>query len=275
MPAATIIRPCRSAATARKTDAGGGGSWRRVVRHSGTDYAATAQGLGTTYGDAAVCLSRPIPARARRGRKRSSTRRSIGYRKAAERSWPSPSSMSPRRGALYARRRCAGPGTIRAGAVTGCSIRRRSGPDADSLARAEANTAAEYDVLLYRGVSGPLAAQTISGTVDVLLGVGNRAPTNADLHYHLHVYVTQGDSDTPRGTLLTDYREAAGVNEWPNVVDESRPGQALTARASAGLAGGYRGRSAGRRDRLYRAQYASRRRSPASCATARSAMRRI
>jgi hypothetical protein len=79
---------------------------------------------------------------------------------------------------------------------------------------AETSAVDEYDVLLYRGVSGPLAAGTIgTGTVNVMLGVYEQNAA-ANCHYHLHIYVTQGDSDTPRGTLLTDYREGAGVNEW-------------------------------------------------------------
>jgi hypothetical protein len=72
----------------------------------------------------------------------------------------------------------------------------------------------EYDVLIFRGVSGKLKAGTIgTGTVNVMLGVDTTS-TDANTHFHLHIYVTQGDSDTPRGTLLSDYREAAGVNEW-------------------------------------------------------------
>jgi len=88
----------------------------------------------------------------------------------------------------------------------------------------------EYDVLLYRGVSGVLAAGTIgTGTVDVMLPVyANNATVN--LHYHLHIYVTQGDSDTSRGTLLSDYREAAGVNEWG--YDSATCGRALNAPAA-------------------------------------------
>lgn len=82
-----------------------------------------------------------------------------------------------------------------------------------SVARAETNASTTWDVLLYRGVSGPLAAQTISGTVDVVVGV-SESNAAADFFWHLHIYCTQGDSDTPRGTLLTDYVENT-TNEWP------------------------------------------------------------
>lgn len=77
----------------------------------------------------------------------------------------------------------------------------------------ETNAADNFDVLLARGVTGPLAAQTISGTVDVIIG-NWESNADANYHWHIHIYATQGDSDTPRGTLLSDYVEAAGVNEY-------------------------------------------------------------
>lgn len=65
----------------------------------------------------------------------------------------------------------------------------------------------EWDGLFYRGVSDPLVAGTIgTGTITVGIGVREDA-TNYDCYWHLHIYVTQGDSDTVRGTLLSDYRE--------------------------------------------------------------------
>lgn len=85
------------------------------------------------------------------------------------------------------------------------------------IATDETNSSPTWDVLLYRGVSGTLAAQTITGTVDIVAGVWEQIGTIVDLNWHIHIYVTQGDSDTPRGTLLSDYVEAAGVNEWPTV----------------------------------------------------------
>jgi hypothetical protein len=101
---------------------------------------------------------------------------------------------------------------------------------ATNVPAAETNVTAEWDVLLYRGVSGPLAAATIgTGTVDVMLPVIENTAA-ADFNYHLHIYVTQGDSDTPRGTLLSDYREAAGVNEWGTAA--ATCGRALNAAAS-------------------------------------------
>lgn len=111
------------------------------------------------------------------------------------------------------------PATIRgawdktAGAVTQALMRTRTGGAITSIQIGETDAAANFDVLLYRGVSEALAAQTISGTLDVMLGV-DESSASADFAYHLHLYVTQGDSDTPRGTLLSDYVEAVG-QEWP------------------------------------------------------------
>ena len=82
-----------------------------------------------------------------------------------------------------------------------------------SVARAETNANDEYDVLLYRGVSGPLGTQEIDVNVNVVIGVSG--PAAANDHWHLHIYTTQGDSDTVREVGLDNYREAAGVNEWP------------------------------------------------------------
>lgn len=83
-----------------------------------------------------------------------------------------------------------------------------------NLGIAETNATLDFDVLLARYISGPLAAQTINGTIDACIALSSSSAA-ANLHWHLHIYVTQGDTDTPRGTLLSDYTEAAGTNEWP------------------------------------------------------------
>jgi hypothetical protein len=127
------------------------------------------------------------------------------------------------------------PATIRgawddtAGAVTRALSPQNVGPGAvTSVSRAEAVTTNNYDVLLYRGVSGKLGAQTISGTLDVVIGV-DESSLLANMCYHLHVYVTQGDSDTPRGTLLSNYVETT-ANEWPATA--SSAGRALASAQS-------------------------------------------
>lgn len=123
---------------------------------------------------------------------------------------------------LYLTTQAAGytPATIRgawdktSGAVTKMlDVVKNTGGEITTVTSAETDTSTTYDVLLYRGVSGPLGAQTIGGNLDVMLGVieSNAA---ADFNWHIHVYVTQGDSDTPRGDLVADYTEAAGTNEF-------------------------------------------------------------
>jgi hypothetical protein len=113
------------------------------------------------------------------------------------------------------------PATIRGawdqttGAVVGAlDSAKVGGGDITSKASIETSATNPFNVLLGRWVSGPLAAQTISGTLNVTLGILENS-ASADINWHIHVYVTSGNTDTPRGTLLTDYTEALGVNEWP------------------------------------------------------------
>lgn len=118
------------------------------------------------------------------------------------------------------------PATIRgawdqtAGAVTkALDPQKVGGGDIASVAIAETSATDDFDVLLGRWVSGPLDAQTLSGTVDVCIGI-SESDAAANLNWHLHVYVTQGDSDTPRGTILSNYRDPEGSpgNEWPTTI---------------------------------------------------------
>jgi hypothetical protein len=103
------------------------------------------------------------------------------------------------------------------------------GGDITSVSKAETSSDTEWDVLLYRGVSGPLAARTLSGTFDVMLGT-TQTTTSDDMSYHVHVYVTQGDSDTPRGTILGNHRDT-DANEWTS---DSSPGPTQSGRGLEG-----------------------------------------
>jgi hypothetical protein len=104
-----------------------------------------------------------------------------------------------------------------AGAVTkALSDDYMAGGEIAYVSRAETVAANPYGVALLRLVSGPLASQTLQGTLNLLLGVSQQH-SDSDFNWHVHAYVTQGDSDTPRGTLVTDYEEDAGTNEWPTV----------------------------------------------------------
>lgn len=70
---------------------------------------------------------------------------------------------------------------------------------------------AAWDVLWGVWVSDPaVAAGTLAGTVQWMAGAleGNAA---ANAFWHVHIYVTTGDSDTPRGTILTD---SVGATEF-------------------------------------------------------------
>lgn len=83
-----------------------------------------------------------------------------------------------------------------------------------ALTSTETNAASGYKSLVLRAVSAPLSADhNFGGTLDVMLGV-QESSTNADFAYFLHVFVTQGNSDFLRGTLLENYAELV-ANEWP------------------------------------------------------------
>lgn len=70
-----------------------------------------------------------------------------------------------------------------------------------SVACAETGTSGDEKGLLYCGVSAPLKAQTITGDFNVLLFLAESSAA-ANMFLRVHVWVTQGNSDTPRGTLV-------------------------------------------------------------------------
>jgi hypothetical protein len=85
-----------------------------------------------------------------------------------------------------------------------------------SVSSEELDASPLYRVALARFVSGPLLAQTISGTVQIMAGVLT-SDAAGELYYSLHIWATIGDSDTVRGTLLQDYSEpAASNNPFPD-----------------------------------------------------------
>src|SRR5439155_9471752 len=55
-------------------------------------------------------------------------------------------------------------------------------------------------------------AQTIAGTLDWVVGVGENSTSQNSFH-KLHVYVLR-EPDTVVGTLLTNYEEPNATNEW-------------------------------------------------------------
>lgn len=95
---------------------------------------------------------------------------------------------------------------------TGSSVvqrlsRRRSGIATD-IAIPENDASPTFDRLLGKWISDPLAAQTISGTVAFMLLMAESLAAG-DLFPHIHAYVTQGDTDSVRGTLIANYIGAA------------------------------------------------------------------
>jgi hypothetical protein len=76
-------------------------------------------------------------------------------------------------------------------------------------------------------VSPPLAAQTISGTFNMMVGLSVSGGFFSNNHsVQIHVYVTQGDSDTPRGDLLTNFQD---TSQQVHYLNGSVPGASDTA----------------------------------------------
>lgn len=75
----------------------------------------------------------------------------------------------------------------------------------------DASSTEDYDRLLVKAVSDGLPTdKTISGTLSWCLGV-REDNASANFYYHVHAFVTSGDTNTVRGTLLSDY---IGEVEW-------------------------------------------------------------
>lgn len=74
---------------------------------------------------------------------------------------------------------------------------------ATSIQSTETSPTNLWDVLWGRWISEPVAGGSLSGTVTWVLGVAESATTANDF-MHTHIFVTQGDSDAIRGTLLSD-----------------------------------------------------------------------
>ena len=119
-----------------------------------------------------------------------------------------------------------------------------------SIASAETSATTDYENLLVRAVSAPLAADhTFGGTLDVVLGV-QESGTDADMAFYLHAFVTQGNTDSLRGTLLANYADPS-TNEWGTTALGKSLSAAQALSAVSALAGdrivveiGYRARNA-------------------------------
>lgn len=119
-----------------------------------------------------------------------------------------------------------------------------------SIGIAETVATADYDVLLLRCVSAPLAADhNFSGTLDLVMGVQESSSSDADMAFYLHIFVTQGDTDNLRGTLLANYADP-NTNEWGTTALGKSLSAVATLTAVSALAGdrivieiGYRARN--------------------------------
>jgi hypothetical protein len=113
----------------------------------------------------------------------------------------------------------------------------------------ETSATTDYENLLLRGVSAPLAADhNFAGTLNLMLGVQESA-TDADMAYFIHVFVTQGDTDNLRGTLLANYSDPI-TNEWSTTAGGRALSSTRTLTSVSALAGdrivaeiGYRARN--------------------------------
>jgi hypothetical protein len=87
-------------------------------------------------------------------------------------------------------------------------------PSGTATTSGVAETSASVNqVLLGRWISDPaVVAGTMAGTAQWVIGA-LESSTSADMFWYLHIYVTSGDTDTPRGTLLSNYTPGVGT-EW-------------------------------------------------------------
>lgn len=89
-------------------------------------------------------------------------------------------------------------------------------PGHQEVSRAETLTTNPTRVCVVRMISRRLAAQTISGTVDLCASV-RESSGNLNAFTRLHLYVQRVDDDSILGTLINQYEESSGGGgtEWP------------------------------------------------------------
>lgn len=86
--------------------------------------------------------------------------------------------------------------------------------NAVAASKAEAVSTNPWRVMVMRAVTDPLEAEaSYSGTINPMLGVGED-DASGDFFWFMHVWVTVGETDSVRATLLSNYGESS-TNEWP------------------------------------------------------------
>jgi hypothetical protein len=90
------------------------------------------------------------------------------------------------------------------------------GGSTNTVSNSESTATTPWRVSVVRSISRRLAGQTISGTVDVVIGI-SESNADADFYWRLHLYVVKASDDSVVGTLLNGYEESAGGGgtEWP------------------------------------------------------------
>ena len=84
-----------------------------------------------------------------------------------------------------------------------------------SVTSSESSADILYKKALVRYVSGPLIAQRISGTMQLMVGV-KASSESAEMYFAIHAWVTSGDTSVPRGTLIDNFSELqSSFNAWP------------------------------------------------------------
>jgi hypothetical protein len=88
-----------------------------------------------------------------------------------------------------------------------------------------------YNTLAGRWVSAPLSAGTLAGVVSWVIGSVENT-TSANAVPRIHIFVTAGDSDTVRGTVLSNYTGTLATQEFPTTAaGQSALDQTLTSLA--------------------------------------------
>lgn len=86
-----------------------------------------------------------------------------------------------------------------------------------TVAIAETSATNNFDVLLGKWISDAISHDmTISGLIDMVIAF-SESNTAANDFLHIHVYVTAGDTDTVRGTLLSNVIDTTD-GEWPTTI---------------------------------------------------------
>jgi hypothetical protein len=92
---------------------------------------------------------------------------------------------------------------------------------------------ADHDILLARYTYILPAKTTFKGTIDGVIGFKEDF-ADANAYLHLHVFATQGESDTLRGTIWTDYIDANEAALASDVSGEGFTGTMTEVACSAG-----------------------------------------